>query len=216
MLSAFLLGGPDDGTCSDPNFPVVLLRIFMKVRLRCLNFRVLKSVRLIGILMIMVLGRRPWIRLSGHLCYSRSLSKTVFSNFDWNQVCAWRPRRLRISCRSAWQGTYVIMVMWVITSFLFSSPEYLIPWFLGPINSPNAASTKCIFDMNQGLAMSHHSIDEQSKSFFFFKYIRLFLLTSILVSATGTLLRLACNNTVQPEGKMTIAYSDNAEHHLLH
>jgi hypothetical protein len=58
------------------------------------------------------------------------------------------------------------------------------------------------------------SIDEQSKMFSLFKYIRFFL-TDILISATGTLLRLAGNNPVQPEGKMAIAYSDNAVPSLI-
>ena len=65
--------------------------------------------------------------------------------------------------------------------------------------------------MNQG-QQCHitKSIDEQSKGFFSFKYIRFFSYENNLISATGTLLRLAGNNPVQPEGKTAIAYSDNA------
>ena len=43
---------------------------------------------------------------------------------------------------------------------------------------------------------------------FSFKYIGFFLI-NILISATGSLLRLSANNPVQPEGKTAIAYSDN-------
>ena len=39
--------------------------------------------------------------------------------------------------------------------------------------------------------------------------IFVFSLTNILISATGTLLRLAGSNSVQPEGKTAIANSDN-------
>ena len=33
--------------------------------------------------------------------------------------------------------------------------------------------------------------------------------TNIFISATGTLLQLAGNNTLQPEGKTAIVYTDN-------
>ena len=85
--------------------------------------------------------------------------------------------------------------------------DSLVSW----IKQPTCCVQQNIFDMNQG-QQCHitKSIDEQSKSFFSFKYIRFLSLTNILISATGTLLRLAGNNPVQPEGKTAIAYSDNS------
>ena len=76
-----------------------------------------------------------------------------------------------------------------------SLPEYLFPWFFGPINNPHAASRK------KNLGHITKSIDEQSKTFSLSNLVSVFIYTNILFSATGALLWLAGNNPVQNEGK---------------
>ena len=58
------------------------------------------------------------------------------------------------------------------------------------------------------LGMSHHEVYRWTVKSFLFQIIG-FLLTNILIKATGTLLRLPGNNPVRPEGGTAIAYSDN-------
>ena len=87
----------------------------------------------------------------------------------------------------------------MVTFFFFSLPEYLFPWFLVPINSSQAASSR----KNQGQQCRiTKSIDEQSKAFSLSNHIFVFYISLILSSNAG-------NNPVQPEGKTAIAYSDN-------
>ena len=84
--------------------------------------------------------------------------------------------------------------------FFFPPPEYLFPWFLGPINSPHAASS----GKNQGqqCRITKYIGDEQSKVFSLSNHILVFYILLILSSNAG-------NNPVQPEGKTAIAYNDN-------
>ena len=63
-----------------------------------------------------------------------------------------------------------------------SLPEYLFPWFFGPINNPHAASRK------KNLGHITKSIDEQSKAFSLSNLVSVFIYTNILFSATGALL----------------------------
>ena len=70
--------------------------------------------------------------------------------------------------------------------FFFLLPEHLFPWFLVPINSPHAVSSR----KNQGQQCRiTKSIDEQSKAFSLSNHIFVFYISLILSSNAGNNLK---------------------------